>query len=699
MQQYCLIFGKGKPFLSSRTYYALAVLVLLMAAALRIWNLTTVPIGFSEPELVHIDLMRDEIQRGDIRVFYEIDSPSDTNKVGQESLYHNLLALTSLAFGEGTFGLRMLSVFAGLITVAMMYSLGVRIFGHLAGLASATLVAVMMWMILLSRLVLVETLMPLFVTAVLLMLVRAMPVYQRARAETTNTVDFAALGALLGIGLYLHPHSLFILLLAIVFVSYIIVRSSPLSSRRISYIGFAILMLVIIAIPYLLSSIRLSELDALSRLFGDYGNITDSLVDTLGSLLWRGDEMPIHNFPNRPLVDLVSGVLILFGTILAALNWRKPRYALVLMAAVILAPPAMLSDNSPNFLAMSIMIPVVALFFGLGLSTVLHQMPKNTRFIGILGVLVLLVFNLYWTMNDLFIRWSQLEAVQIAYNQDMGQLAHYLDLTADEIPTVLCYPNWNIERDTTVALNNTELLLLHMNRDINSMRYVDCRTGFLFINAGEYQQVVITSSQLYGQIPPRILEWLSLGTVRSDTPNGAVIEMQVQDELFDALGVFTTSAPASFPTEDDISERVSVPPDIRFGGNITWLGYETDLEPVYSPNSTVYATTYWRIEGLVPSDLLIFTHILSDPSTIAANRDSIAVNPSQLQERDVYLHIADIPLAENEQAGNYVISVGVYQESSDERLPVFGENNEVHGYRIFLYSISIELPEAEVDNP
>lgn len=96
----------------------------------------------------------------------------------------------------------------------------------------------------------------------------------------------------------------------------------------------------------------------------------------------------------------------------------------------------------------------------------------------------------------------------------------------------------------------------------------------------------------------------------------------------------------------------------------------------------------------MPSDLLIFTHILSDSSTIAANRDSISVKPSQLQERDVYLHIADVTL-ENEQDGNYVVSVGVYQSSSDERLPVFDENNEVRGNRIFLYPIQIELPETE----
>lgn len=685
--------------MSSRIYYALAVLVLLLAAVLRIWQLTTIPIGFSESEIAQIDLMRDEIQHGDIRVFHELNSPDSPNTMGQEELYHIFLAMCSFAFGEGTFGLRILSVFAGLLTVAMIYSLGVRLFGYLAGLASATMIALMMWMVLLSRLVLVETLMPLFVSAVLLMLVRTMPVYHRARAETSNTIDFAALGVLLGLGLYVHPHSLLVLLLSIIFIAYIIIWHSPLSSRRMSYIGFSLLILVIIAIPYLLSSIRLPELDATNRLFGHYGSITASVGSFFASLFWRGDAMAVHNLPNRPLFDMVSGVFIILGIILAILNWRKPRYMLVLIAGAVLAPVAILSDHAPNFIAMTIIIPVLALFFGLGLSTVIRQMPEKTRFVGIIGLFLLLFFNLYWTVNDLFIRWPQLQAVQTAYNSDIGKLAHYLDLTADKIPTVLCYPNWDVERDINAPLTKTELLLLFMNHDSAKIRYVNCRSGFLFINAGEHQQVVIANPDIYEQIPQRIKDWLALGTVVKDMPDNSVIEMRVQQELFDALGVFTTTTPASFPTAADVSDGVPIPPEIRFGGNITWLGYETDTNPVYTPNSTVYVTTYWRIEGLVPSDLLIFTHILSDSSTLAANRDSIAVKPSQLQERDVYLHIADIALAENEEPGDYVVSVGVYQSSSKERLPVFDQNNEVRGNRIFLYPISIVLPESEENSP
>ena len=131
--------------------YALAVLVLLIAAGLRIWAFTSLPIGISNDELAQVDLMQDAVEQGEIRVFYE------TNGYGQEGLYAITLAIATTIFGEGSIGLRVPALLSSLITIALMYTLGVRLYGRLAGLASASLLAVMMWAALLSRLIVVES--------------------------------------------------------------------------------------------------------------------------------------------------------------------------------------------------------------------------------------------------------------------------------------------------------------------------------------------------------------------------------------------------------------------------------------------------------------------------------------------------------------------------------------------------------------
>jgi 4-amino-4-deoxy-L-arabinose transferase-like glycosyltransferase len=661
----------------------LVVLVLLLAAGFRIWQLTTLPIGFNNQEMANIDLMRDSIQQGNIRVFYNVEG------VGQEGFYHSSLAIASLLFGTGTFGLRILSVLVSILTIALVYSLGVRLSGHIGGLAAAALLAVTMWHILLARLVIVETLLPLLVTGVLLALARAMPVYAHQRSENTSTVDFAILGILVGVGLYIHPSGLMLVLTVMAFFTYILLTVRPLSMRRLSYIGFAIVMVVIVAMPYVISTIREPEFNASTRIFGDYQSITLSILDSLAALLLRGDSNILYNVPSRPLFDLITGMIVLLGAVMSVINWRQPRHALVLIAAIFLAPAALLADNSPNFLAMSVVLPVIALFFGMGVSCLLQSLQKSRYRLGVLFLFGLLVFNAGWTAYSLFERWQNRDEVQFAYNSDIAQIAHHLDLTADDVPTVVCFAGWDRVRNRNLPLSTTEQIRLLMNRDDAPFRFADCSTGFVFPNGGQHFQVVLPSPNIYDQLPPDIADWIALGTPIADLPEGAVIEMSIQNELADALGVYTTTSPVTLANNIDMSDSIPVPPPIRFGGNITLLGYETDPVEVYEAGEQVPVITYWRVEGVVPSDLLIFTHVLSDPVTTAANRDTISVDPSRLQSRDVFMQITLVPLPTNMLAGEYDLSIGVYQDSSDVRLPVFVNGGQPRGNRIFLYPIEV----------
>lgn len=684
--------------MSKRVYYALAVLILLIAAALRFWNITTLPAGLSDIELSHVDVARDEIYGGDIRVFYEREVPRSDSTIGQEGLYHVVLSGAAVIFGMGTFGLRVLSLLIGMITIATIYTLGVRLFGYRVSIVATTFYAILMFPIILSRMVLVETAVPLMVAAVMLSLARALPVYYRTRAESTNTVDYATMGVLVSLSLYLHQYSLFIVLLAMAFITFILIEGRPVSLRKLSYIGFAILMLIIVAMPYLLSTFRLPELGANTRILGDFNGITLSIVESTSGLFWQGDTNPLHNVPGRPMFDAITGIVMFTGLVFCIRNWRNPRYALVLIGIILLGPPAILADNSPNFLALSLVLPIVVLLIGLGAEKIIILVPENIRPLSMIFISVLCIGNLGWTINSLYIEWAQSEEVQLAYNGDLGRIAHHFDLTADEIPVVICNPEWNITRATDEAYSDVEIIKVLMNRDTALLREVDCRNGFLFVNAGFHQQVLVVDPMNEVELFPLVADWLSLGTPVDGLPEGTVINLQVQQELEDALGVFTTTAPASYATESDVSENIPVAPPIPFGGNVTWLGYENDPLPEYEPGEIVPVTTYWRIQdGVVPSDLLIFTHILSDPISRVAQIDSIYIDPTQLGERDVYIHNANIPLLSTIESGDYVVSIGVYQSSSAERLPVFIGESQTQGNRIFLYLINVEMP-VETEN-
>ncbi|MCA9888129.1 MAG: glycosyltransferase family 39 protein, partial [Anaerolineae bacterium] len=277
--------------MSSRVSYAIAVLILLLATGLRMWELTTVPIGLHAEEVLTLRLS-DTVRAGDIRVLYPVGGGD-----ARENLYYTALAFTRLGTGTGSIGYRMMSVLANIVMLTLVYTTGVRLFGRVAGLSAMALLAVMMWASLLARLAVAQAFLPLLVVGVMLALARALPVYRQYSTESTKVTAFAAVGALLGMGFYLHAASLMIVLGAMAFITYIIVTERPLSTRRLSYIGFSILMIIILVMPYLLSSINLPDLAASSRLFNSNVGLLRSLLTGFMGIAIQGDLNPAFNVP------------------------------------------------------------------------------------------------------------------------------------------------------------------------------------------------------------------------------------------------------------------------------------------------------------------------------------------------------------------------------------------------------------------
>jgi hypothetical protein len=159
--------------------------------------------------------------------------------------------------------------------------------------------------------------------------------------------------------------------------------------------------------------------------------------------------------------------------------------------------------------------------------------------------------------------------------------------------------------------------------------------------------------------------------------------------LADAVGLFTTTAPAGYAPDAVGGAGLAVPP-IRFGGNLSFLGYEKDGDQVFSPGGIYTSVTYWRVDGVVPPDLRFFTHILADPASAPATQnDTISVDVGQLQNRDVFVQIMFVPLPRNMPQGMYGISVGAYTSSNDTRMPVLF-NDTPRGDRLFIGQVTIK---------
>ncbi|MCY4466114.1 MAG: glycosyltransferase family 39 protein [Chloroflexi bacterium] len=676
--------------LTSRQSFVLALALMLLAAFLRFTYLVGLPNGFSENEIINIRLV-DNVRQGDIYVFF----PGEDG--GREGGYHVIAAFATALVGDGPIGFRILSSWLSLLSVAIIFTLGNHLFNPLVGLMAATLVTVNMSSILLARTVSSDVMVAFLVSAAMLTLARSLPVYRRTRVVTSNVVSFTALGTVLGLGLYLHPSSLFIAAGALAYIAHLVFIRNQMFRQRRSYTGFAMLLLLIISMPYLISTINLPQFSALQRILTSYGkDLPGAIIAGLQGIVLVGDLDPLHNLPGRPLVDIISAAAIVRGFVACVLRRHRPRFMLLLIMFLLALPAALVVPESPNFARMAVILPQLALFFGMGIYAFLRLPIFSDRFfrrMALAGTVALLALNLIWTWQDLVADWRENEQVMQLVNGELGQIAHYLDHVGDEVPVVFCNPDWDYAQPSP-KLNDAEKVLLMMNRD--SLRYheANCANTLLLTNGGELQRLVFFDTEARTAASPHLQAWLELGeSVVADLPRNSVIELETVEKLAGKAGVLTTTAPVSYAREVAVPEPIS--PAIRFGGNLTLLGYEPDVSRSFLPGETVDIITYWRVDGELPPDVTLFTQILADPVTPIVTRHYIGVNPTRMRERDIFIQVIQLQLPAFALPGEYAISIGLYRERFDQRLPVL-KDGQAHGDRLFLYTIDV-VPAEETE--
>jgi hypothetical protein len=676
--------------LSDRLSYFLVVLVLLGAAIWRMENLTGVPPGLHPDEVTEIRLI-ETARRGRIEVFYAISG------AGYEGLYPAISAALTSVIGGGVIGYRMVGVLAGFITIAMLYAVGKRLFGALAGLMAAGLLSLSLFPALLARSISPDSFVPLFITALLLALARSFPVYGLRTRHEPKTIAFAALGALLGLGFYLHPSAYPAALMALSFVVVIVLARGlpgrrPLSRRTLSYTWFAVVILIVIATPYLIAVLGSPTLGGGRRVF-DGGWTLDSILRALGGLVFVGDSSVEYNLPGRPMFDLISGVFMLIGLAAALRFWRQPRFLLALLALAALLPIAMVTPDSPDFARFAAVLPVLALLFGLGVTTLINSLPSRIRLpVGVIGLVGLLGFNLIWTGRDLLTIYPADPLVREVHNARTGEIARYLDRTVENTPTVMCVRRLAAPGGLE-PLTEAQRIALMIHRSPNFLRYADCGITLVLPEGGERGQLILLEAGGLERVTPFAREWLEGSDFVTLSPDvtDAILRLDTAETLAARIGAFTTTAPVGFAPEAPGESPIAAPP-MRLGENVTFLGYDRSWGETHRPGDVVPAVTYWRIDGAVPPDLTFFAHVLADPGAApAAQSDTIGVLPATLRPRDVVVHTAFIQLPWTIGTGGYLISTGAYRADDQRRLEVFeGDPPIPRGTRLFIGDFQIE---------
>ncbi|MCD4685940.1 MAG: glycosyltransferase family 39 protein [Anaerolineae bacterium] len=690
--------------------------ILLLAAVLRLADLTHLPPGFSDDELAYINITA-MVREGDVAVFYQVGDGE-----GRAGLYGILNGVLTGMVGDGLLGYRMLPFLGGMLTLALGYALARRMFDPTVALIALGSMAINLRLIMLARTSAAEALVPAAVLLVALALVTAFHLRREIQFHTPGTVAFALLGLLLGTTGYLHYSTLLLGPLVGVFFAHLIFTRQPLS-RRVWNTGiFVIVLATIVALPFLMSLLRdttLSEPHIVWRLRPqNVRDLVDGALHAISGVLWEGDPRVTHSVDAAPLLGPVLTLLMLAGVFEALKNWRDPRYALLLL--LLLA--GLLTDTwigvDATFSANLVALTALPLLIGVGVSVIL----RTLRMRGLrsawqpvaVGLVLILGVNVVVLRDRLFNDWAHDDAVYTAYHAHLGHLARYLDDTPDGLPVSLCATR--MFEPGPAGLSPRATLGAMMHREGLAIRHSDCRGGLVLINAGAPMRVIFAGIAHRDAMPPELHEWLVDGVPLAidGLPEGSVLRVDVAQRVRDSGGVWSVLAPVSFmPDANGPGSPAEIP--VSFEDQLTFAGYDPRVLDVdyVAGGAPIVLVTYWRVDGDLPPDLGIFTHLQPYPDVApdgAANdapripllepwteANTIDVVPAELQPRDFFVQVSQLPLAANTTPAEYALTVGAYDGTVtilDQHLAVLDTALDYapHGDRLLIANLTISAP-------
>lgn len=352
-------FGAGKRAsfeMRSLLPWAALGAIVLFGAAVRLYNLDEFPPGLWFDEADNI-----------LQAQHILNEPST---VGAFSAFTNLptaflvpIALVVKLAGVSITSARLVAAAFGLAGIVAMFLMMRHMGGTLFGLIAAFLTAAMRWDINWSRIGMHGVTMTFFTA------ITAWLTYRALRSE--RMADFALAGATMGLGMWFYtPFRLFPLVMGIAALHALIFTRT---ARKRLLINFGVLALfaVFVSLPVLqFAATQPEEFFRRSSAVSIFAHVPEgeaasavrnNLLRHLRMFHFEGDPNGRHNIPGEPMLDTLSGLLMLAGLAVVAFRWRNAAMFALPFWVVIMIIPGTLSIpwESPQSLRSIAVIPAV----------------------------------------------------------------------------------------------------------------------------------------------------------------------------------------------------------------------------------------------------------------------------------------------------------------------------------------------------
>lgn len=276
-------------------------------------------------------------------------------------------------------GVKLISVLPGVLAPMLLYGLSRRVMDRLPAFTAAALLAVSHWHITLNRWGWNEVL---STTLAILMF----SLLLRAEIDGQLRAYFLA-GVVGGLSIYAYPSSRLVVLAAIVvLVAQVIVRRTRAS---FGHLGLFVWAMALSTAPHVLHwlrtpgvfNVRVTQLSILpSVLGGEWEALLHNLASYSMMFLVKGDSNPRHNLPGQPMLDLLTGILVVAGLVIVLLRWRRveAHVPLAWLACGLLGGILTHPETAPNAYRTGIILPACMLLAGFALAS-LWKTPGLSR--------------------------------------------------------------------------------------------------------------------------------------------------------------------------------------------------------------------------------------------------------------------------------------------------------------------------------
>jgi 4-amino-4-deoxy-L-arabinose transferase-like glycosyltransferase len=344
----------------------------ILAGALRLLALNQMPPGLYHDEAFNgLDALR--VLSGQTPLYF-------SSNHGREPLFIYLIAATVGLLGRSPGAVRLAAAICGTLTIPATYLMARSWFDRRVALLSAALLSVTLWHIHLSRVGFRAVTLPLFAALTLALLGQALQergwwrwllsglvyggafyTYLPIRFTPLALVAFALYLGLTGRGERLWPGVIY-------FALGTLITLAPLAGYTITH------WKAVMGRPG-----QVSVFNPALHQGRPWAVLGRQLLQTLGMFFVRGDTIPRHNPPGRPVFDPLLGAAMVGGLALALGRARRrdTGSALTVLWTGLMLAPTWLAWDAPHFLRAVGVLPVVAVFPALGLDAAMCWLAQR----------------------------------------------------------------------------------------------------------------------------------------------------------------------------------------------------------------------------------------------------------------------------------------------------------------------------------